>query len=68
MATKGPLEPPPGGDTTIALHVVIPCGILEVIAVTLCVARIITRLRRNSKLYIEDYLILGAMVSFLNYF
>lgn len=60
MATTGP---PPGGDTTIAIKVVITCWILEVIAVTLFVARIITRWRRNKRLYAEDYLISVAMVN-----
>jgi hypothetical protein len=49
----------------IAIKVVVTCWILEVIAISLCVARIITRLRRNSKLFIEDYLIIGAMVGLL---
>ena len=62
MATHGQPVPPPGGDTSIALRVVVACGILEVIAITLFVARIITRWRRNGKLYIEDYLISGAIV------
>jgi hypothetical protein len=64
MAVTGPLAPPPGGGTMIVIKVVVTYWILEVIAISLCVARIITRLRRNSKLFIEDYLIIGATVGF----
>ena len=55
--------PPPGPDTTIAFKYLIPCGILEMLAITLCAARIYTRFRRVSKLFLEDYFIICALVS-----
>jgi len=62
------IGPPPGPDTTIAFKYLVPCGILEVLAITLCVARIYTRFRRLSRLFLEDYLVIGAlMVSITNY-
>lgn len=53
MDASGPTPP----DTNLAPRFLIPCGILSVIALGLCVTRIISRLRPLPHLYQDDYLI-----------
>ena len=47
---------PPGPDNSIAAIYLVPTGILGVIAVGLCTARIITRRRSGVGFYPDDYL------------
>jgi hypothetical protein len=58
MDYSGPLPP----DTNLAPGFLIPCGILLVIGLSLCVARINSRLRPSPHLHGEDYVIIIAMV------
>ncbi len=53
---------PPGPDTTLAPKVLIPNGILSLLALFLCVARTYTHHRRLSRLTLDDCLILAAEV------
>ncbi|KUJ07800.1 uncharacterized protein LY89DRAFT_630856 [Mollisia scopiformis] len=60
--SSGSLPP----DTNFAPGFVIPCGILAVIGVCLCVARIVTRLRPAPHLHLDDYLI--SIATFISVF
>jgi hypothetical protein len=53
---------PPGPDTNPAYQVLIPDGILSLLALCLCGARIYTYHRWLSKLTHDDYLIVVAQV------
>jgi hypothetical protein len=54
---------PPRPDIDRAPKVLIPDGILSLLALCLCVTRIYTHHRRPSKLTIDDYLIVAAEVN-----
>ncbi|KAH7028271.1 hypothetical protein B0J12DRAFT_704697 [Macrophomina phaseolina] len=54
---------PPGPDDSIALQTLVPCGILQAIAVTLFVARMYTRLRPVRNLWWDDYIISVAIAT-----
>ncbi|KAE9364638.1 hypothetical protein N431DRAFT_563908 [Stipitochalara longipes BDJ] len=53
---------PPGPDTTRAPKVLIPNGILSLLALSLCAARTYTHHRRLSRLTLDDYLIIAAEI------
>ncbi|KAH7333499.1 hypothetical protein BKA65DRAFT_403766 [Rhexocercosporidium sp. MPI-PUGE-AT-0058] len=64
MNTSRPLPP----DPNLAPRFLIPCGILSVIVLGLCIARIIGRLRLSPHLHREDYLIgIATILSFSTY-
>lgn len=58
MTDNSPIPP----DTDLARQYLIPCGILAVIGMSLCTARIITRLRPSPHMYRDDYIIIVAAV------
>ena len=53
MASTAPL---PGPDTTIAPMYIVPCGLLGLLALGLCMARMYTRRRSGVNFYPDDYL------------
>ena len=59
MADSSPLPP----DTNYARDYLIPCGILAVIGLSLCIARIVTRLRPSPHMHRDDYIIIVAAAS-----
>ena len=67
-----PSSAPVAPDTNNAPNYLVPCGVLTVIALGLCIARIWSRLRANARLLAlrterrlspDDYLIAVATVS-----
>lgn len=52
---------PPGPNTSIAALYLIPCGVLSIVALSLCVLRIWSRMRPWP--HLDDYLIAVAEVS-----
>ncbi|KAK0100506.1 hypothetical protein ONS95_008453 [Cadophora gregata] len=52
----------PGPDTRFAPNYLIPCGVLAVVALGLCVTRIYTRSRPVLHLALDDYLIVVAEI------
>ncbi|KAE9366038.1 hypothetical protein N431DRAFT_495821 [Stipitochalara longipes BDJ] len=61
MTDYSPLPP----DTNVAREYLIPCGILVVVSMSLCTARIITRLRPSPHMHRDDYIII--ILSFSEY-
>ena len=64
---------PVAPDTNNAPNYLVPCGVLTLFALALCIARIWSRLRANprpvvlrsvSRLSLDDYLIVAATVCF----